>query len=82
MSPGNHSASFLCPECGSRGTDIRTMIEPVHDLADPWTSVFQTDTCAACGYEIPAHLGERWQGRSAEGAQKEWRKVYRDRRTD
>lgn len=82
MSLEPHGAAFLCPECGSRQARVHTMTEPIHDPADPWTSVFQTHTCAACGYEIPAHLGESWDGRSAEDAQGEWRETYRDRRTD
>lgn len=81
MSLEHHEAAFLCPERGSREADGHTMIEPIHDPADPWTSVFQTDDCATCGHEIPAHLGERWNGRSDEDAQREWREIYRDRRT-
>lgn len=48
-----------------------------HDPDDPWMEILQSHTCADCGWEIPAHLAERWSGITYEEAQTEWREVYK-----
>ena len=46
---------------------------------DPWSNVLQIMTCGKCQSQIPAHLGERWDGLSVDDAKKEWKKVYREK---
>lgn len=75
MEPGD----FVCPECGSREADSTVMVETVLREGDPWSGVLQRITCRGCGREIPAHLGELWDGISVEQARSEWREVYRER---
>ena len=69
--------SFLCPECGSVEAGMELMVQTIPDEKDPWSSVLQIIECARCSFSIPAHLGERWNDRTAEAASEEWRRVYR-----
>lgn len=73
-------ADFVCPECGSTHPATARMIGrhsmPVGD-SDPWAAVLQVISCASCGCRIPAHLAERWDGRSVEQARREWAETYR-----
>ena len=69
--------AFICPECGSTNAGGDVLISTDYDPEEPWSEILRTITCGGCGREIPAHLGERWNGRSVEEARKEWREVYR-----
>ncbi len=68
---------FICPECGSSQFSSGCFVETIFDSNDPWSAVLQLYTCAGCGYAIPAHLGERWNGISSEKAMQEWKQTYR-----
>lgn len=68
---------FLCPECGSTKEGTALTVSTEYDPNDPWTAVLQIIECSDCQSDIPAHIGERWNGLSIEDAKEEWRKVYR-----
>jgi predicted RNA-binding Zn-ribbon protein involved in translation (DUF1610 family) len=74
-------AEFVCPECGSTRPATAQMIgrhaTPVRD-PNPWAVILQVISCSSCGYRIPAHLAERWEGRSVEQARREWGETYRE----
>ena len=80
---GNGRA-FLCPECGGsrparrrsrpRGAPLPLGAEVE---ADPWRGVLVAAVCAGCGYHVPGHLAELWDGQTAEGARAERRRFYR-----
>jgi uncharacterized Zn finger protein len=70
-------SEFLCPECGSREAEQMIFRDPMPNKIDPWSMVLQVVECAACHSVIPAHLAELWNGKSAEEAGDEWRRVYR-----
>jgi hypothetical protein len=72
------TVDFICPECGSHKTDVTILVDGGDDGCDPWNATMQVHLCAGCHTGIPAHLGERWNNRSIEQAQKEWREIYRD----
>lgn len=72
-------SGFLCPECGSREAGIVELVEPGLDADDPRSGVLRWITCADCGFEIPAHIGELRDGVSPEEARREWLEVYRRR---
>jgi predicted RNA-binding Zn-ribbon protein involved in translation (DUF1610 family) len=72
------NGEFICPECGSRKASDGRFVETEYDEADVWSGVLQMWRCADCKSVIPAHLCERWDGLSVEGAQKEWREVFRE----
>ena len=82
MQNDSNEQSFLCPECGSEQAGICCMVSTRFspDPDDVWSGVLQIIECAHCGFSIPAHLGERWDGLSIEDAQQEWREQYRNRR--
>ena len=69
--------TFICSECGSLEASLHTMVSPIPDADDAWSDILQTMTCAGCGFDIPAHLAERWDGITIEQAQQEWRKIYK-----
>jgi hypothetical protein len=73
----NENGSFICPECGHNESREIIFHESKPRNQDPWSNVFQIMTCGKCQSQIPAHLGERWDGLSMEDAKKEWKKVYR-----
>src|SRR5690606_23372053 len=71
----------VCPECGN--TDTFNM-ETTHsspsfpfDESNPWSAIQKSSCCPDCGYEIPAHLGERWNGISVDEAKDRW-KVFKE----
>jgi hypothetical protein len=76
--PETKKGPFICPECGSGALGGRMMVEPMPD-GSAWSSVCEVLVCGGCGSEIPAHLGERWDGLSAEDAEVEWELTYRKR---
>ena len=49
-------------------------------LDDPRSEILEWITCGSCDCEIPAHLGERWNGITAGQAREEWLRVYRPTR--
>ena len=73
----NQEGKFICPECGSENPSSTCMISSEPNENDPWSGVLQSITCYDCDREIPAHLAERWGGRSIEEARTEWRNKYR-----
>jgi hypothetical protein len=75
---------FICPECGARHGATLFYVDPAWTFgqgkpspANPWDFVLQRYTCAGCGWNVPAHLGARWEGRSVEAAKREWHECYR-----
>ena len=83
MDGPSHSA-FICPECGS-GKVARTIQRSPPPLlfgsqieTDPWLGVLEVIVCGGCGYHVPAHLGERWDGLTETTTEDEWQRVYRD----
>ncbi len=71
------NAKFICPECGSKKTDISMMVSTNFKPEDVWSSVLKLSVCAGCRYVIPAHLCKRWDNISAEEASFEWRNTFR-----
>ena len=77
-------SSFICPECGGVkvARTIRRNAPPLlfgsQVEADPWLGVLEIIVCDVCGYHVPAHLGERWDGLTETSVEDEWRRVYRD----
>jgi hypothetical protein len=69
--------AFLCPECGSTESREELFVETEPDDNNPWAAVLHIIECARCGFMIPAHLGERWNGRTVDAAREEWQRVYR-----
>lgn len=71
--------SFKCPECGGDSSSGGACVSPPpYDPAEPWTGIHSITRCDSCDYDIPDHLGERWDDISYEQAVKEWKEVYRD----
>ena len=73
--------TFICPECGSTEVGSHLYVSPdpssYHNADDPWSHVLQQIECGDCNNYIPSHLGERWDDRSYESSQKEWREKYK-----
>ena len=81
---GANGHGFRCPECaGSR--PARTLHRsasaplptPTEVKTNPWCGVFVTVVCAGCGFHVPGHLAELWDGQTVESARAEWRQFYR-----
>jgi len=70
---------FVCPECGSKERPTRALVEPIGEMDDPWSAITEVLTCTGCGSDVPAHLGERWDGLSEDDAEDQWHEVYRRR---
>lgn len=68
---------FICPECGGTEPCGISHISTEYNPGDPWSRVLQTISCSQCGYDIPAHLAERWDDMTMEEAQREWKSVYK-----
>jgi len=68
---------FLCPECGSHQSSEVYLVETDPRETDPWSAILERLLCAHCGYVIPAHLAELWNGLSPEAARLEWRQRFR-----
>lgn len=68
---------FLCPECGSHHFSEGCFVETMHDPKDPWSDILQRYTCAQCGYVIPGHLAELWNGITPDAAAQEWKQIFR-----
>ncbi|MFP3853100.1 MAG: hypothetical protein ACLFWD_02275 [Anaerolineales bacterium] len=66
---------FRCPECGSDRAEGRASDTPL-DPEDRWQGILPTVRCALCGCSIPVHLAYRWDDRTLEQAQREWKDVY------
>src|SRR5689334_9943459 len=60
---------FICPNCGGSGETTTLCVSTAYDPKKPETAVLQYITCAGCGANIPAHLGQRWDGMSEEEAE-------------
>ena len=73
---------FKCPECGSE--EVRGIIFLDKDFVEgsPWNSVGQVIQCGKCGRGIPPHLSSPKEGMTYEDAKKEWRKVFRNWKSD
>ena len=69
--------SFKCPECGSTESNESALVETAFSKDDPWSDILQRHRCVRCGFVIPAHLAELWDGISQEAAVEEWRKCFR-----
>ena len=71
--------AFLCPECGSGepGAVLAVLPHVVPNFAEPWSRVWEKILCAECDAAIPAHLAERWGGRSIADARSEWHELFR-----
>ena len=75
---------FICPECGGEKVARTIHCSPPPLLfgsqieTDPWLGVLEVIVCDGCGYHVPAHLGERWDGLTETTAEEEWQRVYRD----
>ena len=75
---------FLCPDCRSKNCSGFAFVDPAWTFGigepskSPWEFVFQLCFCADCGATLPAHLAERWEGRTVEEAVREWEEKYRD----
>ena len=76
--PSEEGSTFICPECGSRKAKNTLYVSTVYAPDKPWSAVLQIITCAVCSSQIPAHLGERWDGTSEAAAREEWVAIYRD----
>jgi hypothetical protein len=68
---------FVCTECGSFESAGGFSRPPSSDDRGPWSGVRDAIRCARCGYGIPAHLGERWDGMTIEQARETWLRVFR-----
>lgn len=84
MSAAANGRRFVCPECGSEHERQRILCSPpaltfVGEIeTQPWLGVLEVIVCDGCGYHVPAHLGERWDGLTESTAEDEWRRTYRD----
>jgi hypothetical protein len=36
--PRETGGTFVCPECGSKGSPTRALVEPMGEMGDPWMS--------------------------------------------
>jgi hypothetical protein len=79
---------FFCPNCRSRNCRGFAFVDPPWTFGvgrpsnSPWDYVLQRCFCGDCSATIPAHLAERWEGRTEEDAIHEWKNVFRDRAND
>ena len=69
---------FKCPNCDGDEVGIIQCVSPDFEAEnhDPWLKVMRSQGCANCGRLIPAHLGERWNNKTAAEAKREWFEVY------
>lgn len=83
-SRGANGHGFRCPECGG-GQPAQRLSRSAADplpgpeemTAEPWRGVLMAVVCAGCGFHVPVHLAELWDGLTTEEARAEWREFYR-----